>query len=106
MTVSTYTVPWVSLQHLTGADRSRLLTRHRDPLDIACMYDPGDPHNGMFMCVDVVDPGEYSDPPEGYSDGFQALWHWAQQQGYSWLRLVDWGDVVEGLPVFNKQKTS
>ncbi len=106
MTVFTRPVPWVSLHHLTEADRSRLINRHHDPLDIACMSDPSDPRNGMFLCVDVVDPGNFSAPPEGYSEGFQALWRWAQQQGFSWLRLVEWGDVVEGLPVFNKEMTS
>jgi hypothetical protein len=99
MNMHIYQIPCVSFQYLSDADRSRLFDPQRDSTTIACMYDPSDPLNGIFLWVDEVEPGTTSEPPEGYSDGFQDLWCWAQEQGYSWLRLVEWGDQVEGLPI-------
>jgi hypothetical protein len=92
-----YQAPCISLQHLTEADLSRLYDPQRDPTSVACMYDPNDPQNGLFLWVDEADSGVPSDPPEGYSEGFQSLWGWAQRNGFSWIRLAEWGDEIEGL---------
>ncbi|NJR56524.1 MAG: hypothetical protein HC768_19420 [Acaryochloris sp. CRU_2_0] len=92
-----YQVPCISLQHLTEADLSRLYDPQRDPSEVACMIDPNDSQNGMFVWVDEVDSGDPPDPPVGYSPNFNALWHWAQQRGYTWIRFAEWGDEVEGL---------
>ncbi|NJM67806.1 MAG: hypothetical protein HC851_20130 [Acaryochloris sp. RU_4_1] len=94
-----YQVPCISLQHLTEADLSRLHDPQRDPSEVACMIDPNDPQNGMFVWIDEVDSGAPSDPPAGYSANFNALWHWAQGNGFTWIRLAVCGDEIEGLAV-------
>jgi hypothetical protein len=87
-----YTVPCISTAQLTETDRSMLLSKDRDATEVCCMYDPTDPNNGCFIWID-----EEGDPPVTYSAAFGKLWQWAQHQGFTWVRLADWGDVIEGL---------
>jgi hypothetical protein len=82
-----YTVPCVSTAQLTEEDREKLLSKHRDPTEICCMYDPRDLNNGCFVWID-----EEGEPPANYSEAFAKLWQWAQRQGFTWVRLADWGD--------------
>lgn len=97
MTFFTHQVPCISIGYLTETDFNRLVSPQRDPTALTCMYDPNDIQHGFFVWVDEVDPGQLSDPPEGYSKGFMALWHWAQGNGFTWIHLALGGDKVEGL---------
>ena len=85
----TYTVPCISTEHITDADRAKLQSPNRDATEVCCMSDPTDPNNGCFIWID-----EEGDPPATYSEAFAQLWQWAQSQGFTWVRLADWGDVV------------
>lgn len=95
-----YKVPCININHLTESDVDKLMGYSRDAAETCCMYDPTDPGNGLFLWVDETETVSQADPPPAYSQAFAQLWHWAQANGYSWLRVANWGDRVEGLPVF------
>ncbi|MGB8699117.1 MAG: hypothetical protein WCD18_06855 [Thermosynechococcaceae cyanobacterium] len=87
-----YKVPYLSIDYFSETDLDRLNSESRNPLDICCMRDPNDPANGFFLWID-----EEGDSPQGYSETFAKLWYWAQTQGYTWIRVADWGDAITEL---------
>ncbi|HEY9825973.1 MAG TPA: hypothetical protein V6D19_11025 [Stenomitos sp.] len=90
-----YTVPCINTDHLEKTDLEKLSDPSRDPTEVCCMCDPQDKAKGIFLWID--EPDESSEVPQGYSERFVALWKWAQQHGYVWLRLADWGDEIDEL---------
>jgi hypothetical protein len=94
-----YTVPCININHITESDVDKLMGYSREAAETCCMYDPTDPGNGIFLWIDETETVSQTDPPPGYSQAFAQLWHWAQANSYSWLRVASWGDRVEGLQV-------
>jgi hypothetical protein len=88
--IETYIVPCISTEQITDADRAKLSNPDRDASEICCMYDPTDPNNGYFLWID-----EEGEPPANYSAAFATLWQWAQSEGFTWVRLADWGDRMD-----------
>lgn len=91
-------VPCISSGHVSEEDFQKFVGS-RPSNELLCMFDPNDEGSGCFIRVDEIDPGETTQPPEGYSEAFANLWRWAQREGFTWLRLVEWGDAVPELEI-------
>ena len=84
-------VPVLSTAHVREATLARLLVEPEDsPVAVVAGYP-----EGCFLYLKAA-AGE---PDQ--SEDLRALYQWARQRHYHWIRLDADGDMVSGLPVYH-----